>query len=61
MQLVGLASVASTFGGLMYGILILRLDIVAVVGAFVVGIVILLVIDVGIVHGGDMQVLHTYL
>ena len=57
-QLASLASVASTFGALMYEMLILRLDIVGAVGAFAIS---LLMIDTSIVNGGDMQILGTHL
>ena len=57
-QLAGFASVASTFGALMYEMLILRPDIVAVVRAFAIS---LSGTDADIAHGGVMQVLHTYL
>ena len=60
-RLVGLASIASPFGGLMYEMLISRPDIAVAVGAFTVSAISLLVTDAGIVHGGAMQVFHTYL
>ena len=60
-QLAGSASVASAFGGLMYEMLISRPDIAAAVGAFAVSVISLLVADTGIVHGGAMQVLCSYL
>ena len=56
--LVGLASVASTFGGLMYEMLISRPDRATTVEAFAIS---LSRTDIGIAHGGVMQVLHTYL
>ena len=60
-QLAGSASVASAFGGLMYEMLISRPEIAVAVGAFAVSVVSLSVTDSGIVHGGAMQVLCTYL
>ena len=52
---------ASAFGGLMYEMLISRSDIAVEVGAFAIRVFNLSVIDVGIAHGGVMQVLCTYL
>lgn len=60
-QLARLASVASTFGGLMYAMLISRPDIAIAVGAFAIAVISLSVTDAGIVHGGAMQVLCRYL
>ena len=60
-QLASTASVASAFGGLIYEMLISRAHLAAVVGAFAVGVVNYSMIDVGIDHGGDMQVLRSYL
>ena len=53
-----LASVALAFGALMYKMLISRPNRAAAVGAFATS---LLGTDIGIAHGGVMQVLHTYL
>lgn len=60
-RLAGLASVASAFSGLMYEMLISRLDLAGVVGAFAIGVVSRSMTDIGIEHGGVMQVLHRYL
>ena len=59
--LAPLASVALAVGGLMYKMLISRTNITTAMGAFSIGVFNFMMIDVGIVHGGDMQVLHTYL
>ena len=60
-RLVGLASIASAFGGLMYEMLISRPDIAAAVEAFTVSAISLSVTNAGIVHGEAMQVLCRYL
>ena len=57
-QLASLASVTLAFGGLMYEMLILGLDIPIVARAFAINI---LVIDIGIAHGGVMQIVCTQL
>ena len=60
-SLAEIATVASAFGILMCDLLVSRPDLAAAVGAFAVGVVSRLVTDIGIEHGGAMQVITGYL
>ena len=60
-QLAGVATMASAFGGLIYKILISRLQLVAAITVFAISLVSHLVTDTGTVHQGDLQVLCRYL
>jgi len=55
------ARVASSFGVLMYEMLISRPDIAAAVGAFAAGLIGRSMTDHGIEHGGFLRVLDIYL
>ena len=60
-QLAGTTTVASTFGGLIYKILISRPELAAAITAFAVSLVSNLVTDIGTMHQGGFQVLFRYL
>ena len=60
-SLAKISTVASAFGILMCDLLVSRPDLAAAVGAFAVEIVSRLVTNIGIEHGGAMQVITGYL
>ena len=60
-QVVGATTIASVFGGLIYKMLISRLELAAAITVFAVSLVNCLVTDTGTVHQGDLQVLCRYL
>ena len=60
-QVADAGTLASTFGGLIYKILILRPELVAVINEFATGLVSHSMIDARRVHQGGLQVLCRYL
>ena len=61
-RLAEITHVSSTFGSLMYDLLVSRPELAAIVVSFAVGVVSRSVVaDTGIVHCGALQVLTRYL